>query len=42
MSEASMVPYGAAIVMAIAAVAAVTFALRGKGHRKPVDEFKSV
>ena len=36
MAEASMAAYGAAIGVAIA-MAAVCFALRGKGHPEPLD-----
>jgi len=36
MAEASMAVYGSAIGVAIA-LAIVTFALRGKGHKEPLE-----
>ena len=36
MAEASLAAYGSAIGVAVA-LAVVCFALRGKGHREPLD-----
>jgi len=36
MAEASIAVYGSAIGVAIA-LAVVTFALRGKGHKEPIE-----
>ena len=38
MAEASMAAFGSALGVAIA-LAVVTFALRGKGHPEPLEQF---